>query len=121
MRVLLVDDDNSSVEALRQLLEVVGHTVSTAANGQEALDRLHEPEPCCLILLDIMMPVMDGYEFREKQLNDPRLAAIPVIVVTADGRAKEKASQLGVDRFFQKPLSPLELLRTVQKFCPLAE
>ena len=49
------------------------------------------------------------------------VAEVPVIVVTADGRAKEKASQLGVDRFFQKPLSPLELLRTVQKFCPLAE
>ena len=65
-----------------------------------------------------MMPVMNGYEFREEQLKDPTLASIPVIVVTADGRAREKAKQIGSDMFFQKPLAPLELLRAIGQYCP---
>lgn len=118
MRVLLIDDDDATVEALRLLLEGAGHRVSTAENGRVALERLREPEPCCVILLDLMMPVMNGYEFREAQLKDPNLASIPVIVVTDDGLAREKASQLRSDLFLQKPLSPPELLRTIRRFCP---
>ena len=109
----------ATVEALRLLLEGAGHRVATAENGREALNRLREAEPCCVILLDIMMPVMNGYEFREEQLKDPKLAEIPVIVVTADGRARERARQLGSDLFFQKPLSPPDLLSAVRRFCPL--
>jgi len=92
----------------------------TAENGREALERLREAESYCVILLDIMMPVMNGYEFREEQLKDPKLASIPVIVVTADGRAKERAQQLGSDLFFQKPLSPPALLSAIRRFCPPA-
>jgi CheY-like chemotaxis protein len=66
-----------------------------------------------------MMPVMNGFEFRQEQLRDPKLAAIPVIVVTADGRARERARELGSDLFFQKPLSPPALLSAVRRFCPL--
>jgi CheY-like chemotaxis protein len=120
MRVLLVDDDDATVEALRLLLEGAGHRVSTAENGRVALERLREAEPCCVILLDIMMPVMNGYEFREQQLKDPNLASIPVIVVTADGRAREKARELGSEVFLQKPLSPPDLLKAVGRFCPAA-
>src|SRR5215831_14277797 len=109
MRVLLVDDDASSVEALSELLKLAGHDVVCADNGREALDRLHEKGRYCVILLDLMMPVMNGYEFREEQLKDPSIAKIPVIVVTADGRAREKAALLGTDRYFQKPLSPGDL------------
>ena len=119
MRVLLVDDDVATVEALRLLLEGAGHRVSTAENGRQALERLRDAEPCCVILLDIMMPVMNGFEFREAQLKDPKLATIPVIVVSADGRAQEKARELGSELFFQKPLSPPALLRAVRRFCPL--
>ena len=92
--------------------------MATAENGRQALERLREAEPCCVILLDIMMPVMNGFEFREAQLKDPKLAAIPVIVVTADGRAQERARQLGSEVFFQKPLSPPALLRAIRRFCP---
>ena len=120
MRVLLVDDDAATVEALQLLLEGAGHRVATAENGREALERLREAEPCCVILLDIMMPVMNGYEFRDEQLRDPKLAAIPVIVVTADGRAREKAQQLHTELFFQKPLSPPALLTAIRRFCPLS-
>jgi CheY-like chemotaxis protein len=118
LRVLVVDDDAPSVDALRSLLESAGHRVDCAGNGREALSRLHEAPGYCVILLDLMMPVMNGYEFREEQLKDPNLASIPVIVVTADGRAREKAKQLRSDAFFQKPLSPRDLLRVIRQYCP---
>src|SRR5215831_6510321 len=117
MRVLLVDDDASSVDALSELLKLAGHDVVCADNGRQALDRLHEKNGYCVILLDLMMPVMNGYEFREEQLKDPAIASIPVIVISADGRAREKAAQLGSGRFFQKPLSPPELLRAIREYC----
>ena len=121
MRVLLVDDDASSTEALCELLRLAGHDVVCADNGREALEKLHENHregDYCVILLDLMMPVMNGYEFREEQLKDPSIASIPIIVITADGRAREKAAQLGSDRYFQKPLAPAELLRAIREFCP---
>jgi len=122
MRVLLVDDDTSSTEALCELLKLAGHDVDCADNGQKALQKLHEgrrERDYCVILLDLMMPVMNGYEFREEQLKDPSIASIPIIVITADGRAREKAAQLGSDRFFQKPLVPGELLRAIREYCPV--
>jgi CheY-like chemotaxis protein len=80
--ILLVDDDVPSREALASLLRLKGHTVVTASNGREALDRLHETEPC-VILLDYVMPVMDGREFREAQKADARWTHIPVVLMTA--------------------------------------
>ena len=118
MRVLLVDDDATSVEALSELLKLAGHDVVCADNGRQALERLHEKDEYCVILLDLMMPVMNGYEFRKAQLDDPAIASIPVIVITADGRAREKAAQLGSNRYFQKPLAPRELLRAIRDCCP---
>jgi CheY-like chemotaxis protein len=118
VRILLVDDDIPSVEALKELLEGAGYAVGCAGNGREALALLRGAGSYCVILLDIMMPVMNGYEFREAQLKDPKLASIPVIVITADGRAREKARQIGTDRYLQKPLSPPELLRAIEEFCP---
>jgi CheY-like chemotaxis protein len=123
MRVLLVDDDTSSTEALCELLKLAGHDVDCADNGRKALDKLHEGRgegDYCVILLDLMMPVMNGYEFREEQLKDPSIASIPVIVITADGRAREKAAELGSDRYFQKPLVPGELLRAIREYCPVS-
>ena len=75
--ILVVDDDRASVEALRELLKKEGHDVVCAENGREALERLREGRKFCVILLDVMMPVMNGYEFREEQLRDPALASIP--------------------------------------------
>lgn len=118
MRILLVDDDIPSVEALKELLEGAGYSVACAGNGREALDLLREAGPYCVIVLDIMMPVMNGYEFREAQMKDPKLASIPVIVITADGRAREKARQIGTQRYLRKPLSPPELLRAIEELCP---
>jgi len=120
LRVLVIDDDAPSVDALRVMLESAGHRVDCAGNGREGLSRLREANGYCVILLDVMMPVMNGYEFREEQLKDPKLALIPVIVVTADGRAREKAKLIGSDVFFQKPLAPRELLRAIGRYCPPA-
>jgi len=122
MRVLLVDDDASSTEALCDLLKLAGHRVDSADNGRTALEKLRQKnreERYCVIVLDLMMPVMNGYEFREEQLKDPSIASIPIIVMTADGRAPEKAAQLGSDRYFQKPLAPRELLRAIREYCPI--
>jgi CheY-like chemotaxis protein len=118
VRILLVEDDASSSEGMRDLLETAGHSVDCASNGREALERLRDERPYCLILLDVRMPVMNGYEFRDAQLKDPRFADIPVIMLTADGHAREKARRLRTDQFFQKPFSPPELLRAIDRHCP---
>jgi CheY-like chemotaxis protein len=117
VRVLLVDDDSPSVEALREMLEYEGLQVVWVSNGAEALRELREPGHYCVILLDLMMPVLDGFGFREQQLRDPALASIPVIVLTADGKAREKAKDLGTEVFFRKPISPPDLLRAIREVC----
>jgi CheY-like chemotaxis protein len=92
-----------------------GYEVAHAANGREALELLHsQPEPS-VILLDLMMPEMDGAQFREAQLRDPKLAQIPVIVLSADRRVAEKARELGVQTFLVKPLGPEQLLSIVER------
>ena len=115
--ILVVDDDIASVEALGELLKKAGHDVVCAENGRQALDRLREGRKFCVILLDVMMPVMNGYEFREEQLRDPSLASIPVFLLTADWSARKKAEELRTEGFFQKPVSPLELLAAVGEYC----
>ena len=101
--VLVVEDHADLRDMLAVLLEGEGFVVETAANGAEALQRLETVMPA-VILLDLMMPVMSGDEFRQRQLADPRYAAVPVICMTAahDGRAR--AERLRAHAYFQKPL-----------------
>ena len=117
MRVLVVDDDYDMQDAISESLETEGHETTCVSNGREALDFLQSGNPVCVILLDLMMPVMNGWEFRQRQLQSSDLASIPVVVVTADGRAAEKAQQLSADGFLRKPLVANELLSAVEKFC----
>ena len=114
MRILLVDDDAPSVEALREILESEGHAVTTATNGREAMEILRTADGFAVILLDVMMPLMNGYEFRAEQLEDPKLRSIPVIVLTADGRSRAQWDQLRAARILQKPLSPPDLLQAIR-------
>src|SRR6516165_3917335 len=79
--ILLVEDDEIVRRAIQMVLEWEGYYVECARNGQEALDTLRAGSRPSLILLDILMPVLDGEEFRREQLQDPRFASIPVIVV----------------------------------------
>ena len=119
-RILIVEDDVSVREALVVFLEGEGYSVVEAGDGAEALARLRDDDPVGLILLDLMMPVMNGWEFRDAQANDPRLAAIPVVVITADNSAAHQAARAGVAGFLLKPLEFPELLTYVGRYCGTA-
>jgi CheY-like chemotaxis protein len=115
--ILVVEDDFSIRETIAELLEGEGYSVTRAANGAEALERLRRTEETSLILLDLMMPVMDGWEFRSRQKSDPRLAGIPVVVLSADNALDQKVSSLGVDAWLSKPFEVERLLETIDRLC----
>lgn len=113
--MLVVDDDQDIRDALCELLVDEGYQVAAAANGAEALDYLRSRELPCVILLDLMMPIMDGWEFRRQQQGDAKLSGIPVVVITAAG--EHRASTIAVDRILPKPLQLDHVLETLQAFC----
>ena len=114
MNVLVVEDHADLREMLAVLLEGEGFHVQTAANGVEALRQLAERRPS-LILLDLMMPVMTGDQFRERQLADPRFRDVPVICLTAVHDADAAAQRLHADAYFQKPIDIELLLAAVRQ------
>jgi len=114
--VLLVDDDRDICETIQTILGLYGYRVVTAGDGAEALALLRRGVRPCLILLDLMMPRMNGMQFREEQVRDPVFRAIPVMVLTGDGRAEAKAAALGVQGL-RKPIALEVLLETVGRFC----
>jgi CheY-like chemotaxis protein len=112
--VLVVDDDEATREMLRYLVESAGCSAVTAANGREALEYLRTGTTPCLILLDLMMPVMDGFSFDHELARDLQLSAIPTIVITAFGeRATGLARHLSV---VQKPLELEQILDLVNEY-----
>ena len=113
--VLVVEDDFDLCDALVPILEYEGHRVVSAANGREALDRLQAMPPPSVILLDLMMPVMDGWQFREEQLHDPKLAGIPVVIVSGQGLLMRQAPAHGVSEVLRKPLELRDLLTAVER------
>jgi CheY-like chemotaxis protein len=113
--ILIVEDDLDVREALTQVLEFEGYSVVGATNGREALDRLRAGALPSLILLDLMMPVMDGLQFRAAQMRDPSLAHIPVVVISADGKVDQKVASLGVAGYMKKPLDVDSLLALIAR------
>ena len=112
-RILVVEDDEDAREAMVALLQMKGYRAVPAGNGQEALDYLRQAPVPDLIILDLWMPVMDGWQFRIEQVKDPRLAEIPVIVVTAlSDRADVDANEIII-----KPVDVDRLLTTVGHYC----
>jgi CheY-like chemotaxis protein len=112
--VLVVDDDRDIRDSLIEMLEDHGYAAVGASNGVEALEVLRtSAASACLILLDLMMPVMDGREFREEQLKHPAWAAIPVIVISAYGDVEAQANALSLD-YMRKPLATRPLIAAVQ-------
>src|SRR5436190_19142440 len=101
--VLIIEDDPDTRDALGELLSGEGYEVATAADGQEGLRRLGAPPRPCLVLLDLMLPAMDGFEFRVRQLEDPELAAIPVIVLLGGGDVERMVECRGVAASVQMP------------------
>jgi CheY-like chemotaxis protein len=111
--VLVVEDEAASRDTLRELLELEGFSVATAANGREALDTLtSKGDEICLMLLDLFMPVMDGWQLLEKLRSDGRLDKLKVLVTTS------AATNLPTDvPVFTKPLDIDDLMRTLGSVC----
>ena len=116
--MLIVEDDRDTREMLGRFLELEGFEVRTACNGQAALDTLHQHDevPPCVIILDLMMPVMNGWQFREIQKTDPHLAEIPVVVVTAAG-PRDDIPSITADAWLSKPVDFDRLLATIGPLC----
>jgi CheY-like chemotaxis protein len=116
-RVLLVEDDFLTREAVTLVLAGEGYMVAAAASGREALEHLHQHGRPDLILLDLRMPRMDGRQFRQELARDEVLAAIPVLVVSACGDARQQADELGAVACLQKPVDTGQLLDAVRRWC----
>ena len=114
--VLIVEDDSDCRVMLATLLTFGGFQVVTASNGAEglAVARRHNP---CLILLDYMMPIMDGAQFRREQRADPAIATIPVVLVSARLESEHIARELGAVDVIDKPIMVEPLLKTVRAHC----
>ena len=112
--LLVIEDAPDIQEVLSEVLTDAGYQVIAAAHGGEGLDRLRTGPPVHLILLDLMMPVMDGWRFREEQLLDPRFAAIPVVVISAN--AQQSGRPIAVDAVIPKPVDVDQLLKTVDVY-----
>jgi two-component system response regulator MprA len=118
LTILIVDDDRAVVNSLTELLEAEGYKVATATDGLDALDQLRGGLRPCIILLDLMMPTMDGWDFRHEQMNDQALRDIPVVVITAAGFSEESVkAQFGDIEFVAKPPPLQGLLDAIRRRC----
>jgi CheY-like chemotaxis protein len=116
--VLLVEDDSAVRNATSELLEDEGFSVVTASDGRDALDLLRAGLRPAVIVLDVMMPRLDGWDFRHIQMADQRLKDIPVIVVSASGFSAEAIrSQFGGAQFIPKPIDPVDLVDAIVRAC----
>jgi two-component system, chemotaxis family, chemotaxis protein CheY len=115
--ILLVEDDELLRDSLRDYLQDLGRVVATADNGRDALDWIGTHGPPRLILLDLRMPVMNGWEFAERKNADPTLAPVPMIVFSADGRLEESAAEMRAAGRLAKPIDLAELERLLALYC----
>jgi CheY-like chemotaxis protein len=112
--ILLAEDDDDLREAMLETLKEAGYSVFAVSNGQDGLDWLHEVEPLpALILLDLMMPVMDGWQFRELQRVDPKASKVPVVVLSAMG----SHPTIDAVEYLKKPTKVGPLLELVARVC----
>ena len=111
--ILIVEDDLSIQDTLQMILEWEGYRVVTAENGQEALEVLKSELPC-LILLDLSMPIMNGFEFLEAQRSEDRIAAIPVLITSAEAELAKFEKVAGI---LNKPIHIEDLLTFVKLHC----
>jgi DNA-binding response OmpR family regulator len=116
-KILIVDDEKLILISTRIVLESVGYGVVTAASGEEAIGKAKEEKPG-LILLDIMMPGIDGWETLSRLKEDAETKDIPVIIFTAreHSRGRQLAREMGAADYFQKPFEPDELIAIVEEY-----
>ena len=117
--ILAVEDQEDNMQILRDLLTSAGYEIVEAENGEEALAAVAKRRPD-LILMDIQLPVMDGYEATRRIKADPALQSIPIIAVTSYALSgdEEKARAAGCDDFVPKPYSPRQLLAKIREYLP---
>ena len=116
-RVLVVEDDDDLRESLEILLGRRGFTVQSARHGEEALEQIDPEHPPCLIVLDLMMPVMDGWELRRRLLADPRLASVPVVLCSGVADLRAAADTLEAVAYLVKPVRLEKLYELVASHC----
>lgn len=114
--VFVIDDNHDIRETLRAFLELEGFRVETAVNGRDALGRLQQGLRPCAIVLDLMMPIVDGYEFRRCQLEHPELSAIPVIVLSASDDWRHRDELRGACVLL-KPADAASIIELVRRLC----
>jgi CheY-like chemotaxis protein len=115
--IVIVEDEAGIRALLAELLEEEGYHVATASNGVEALTYLRQcAAPPQLILLDLWMPIMTGWQFRKEQLRDPDLATIPVVILSATPDLRQHATGLQVQDCLEKPIHIIALLDIVEKY-----
>ncbi len=109
--LLVVDDEAAIRTVLRLILVRAGYDVAEAENGEEALSKVREEKPD-LLLLDVMMPGMDGFSVCEQLRGDPETADLPIIMLSArtDSRSKQESKRVGATKYLTKPLAPDKLL-----------
>jgi CheY-like chemotaxis protein len=112
--ILVVEDDQDIREAVAELLELEGYSVSSASNGQEGLNVLATLRQPCLVLLDLMMPVLTGYEFLERLRITGTQSLVPVLIMTASHVTELPDGAAGLLR---KPVEMTHLLQAVARFC----
>ena len=116
--VLVVEDDHDVREAIAEVLADSQYQAVPAANGAEALRQLRAARVApCLILLDVMMPVMDGWQFRAEQQRDAKVKDIPVVVLSAHADAGDAAVRMSAVGYLSKPVALEQLLSMVERFC----
>jgi CheY-like chemotaxis protein len=112
-RVLIVDDDPDLSEVLRRVLHRCGYAVQVARNGREALEALRQGQGPEVVLLDLMMPDMNGWEFRAEQLKDPELSGIPVVVFSGHGKIEQDTASIKAAANLRKPVALEDLLQVL--------
>lgn len=114
-KLLVVEDEADLRASVAEVLRLEGYEVDTAGNGQEAMEALGEGKLPSLIVLDLMMPVMDGWEFRRRQLDSPEMADIPVLLFTSAKDLDEAERELNPVGILEKPVSIATLLDAIER------
>ena len=112
--ILVVEDDIDIRSALVQILRMEGHETAEAANGKEALEYIRNNPRPCMVLLDMMMPVMTGRQFLDVFKDEPESSSIPVIIISA---VADRIDTSGAQEFIRKPLEVSKLLEVIAKYC----
>lgn len=114
--ILVVEDDPELRELFRDVLEGEGFTVEVASNGAVAHARLRRPPLPALVILDLVMPGVDGWDLHARMRSDPALQELPIVVMSALEKGRDNAAMLGAKDFLAKPLSAADLVRVARRY-----